>query len=411
VAAALDAMTSARLPIPTAVESRPITRTETKAPVVMLLVTNIGVGGAERHTVQLAKLLAGRFDVVLGYLKADQDAATRLRPNGLKSVACLDVKKRIDWGAVKRLAQLITTSEVDVVLCANAFPLLYVQLARWICRRRFEVVEIYHTTLVTDLAARLKLLIYRPLFWLSAHLVFVCDTQRRHCLKRGIWARRVTVIHNGIDIHHFSNALPKSNVTVRSKYGFEANDRVVGLCAVFRPEKAHGDLLQAIYRLKEAGICWKVLLIGDGPTRPAIEAEISRLGLSDDVRITGFVDDVRGAISACDVMVLVSVAVETFSIAALEAMALGKPMIMSDVGGAAELIRPGIDGWLFPPGDIEKLVALLTTMTDESRCTAMGAAARERVEKHFSQETMLDHYAALLNQLAGRTRSQGGNAQ
>ena len=396
-------MTSARLPVAMAAESRPTTRTQTKAPVVMLLVANIGVGGAERHTVQLANLLAGRFDVVLGYLKADQAAAAGLHPNGLKAVACLDVKKRIDWAAVKRLAQLITTSEVDVVLCANAFPLLYVQLARLICRRHFEVVEIYHTTLVTSLAARLKLLIYRPLFWLSARLVFVCNAQRRHCVRRGIWARRMTVIHNGIDIDHFSNSLPESNEALRSKYGFKANHRVVGLCAVFRPEKAHGDLLQAIHRLKKAGVVWKVLLIGDGPTRPAIEAEILRLGLSDDVRITGYVDDVRGAISACDVMALPSVAIETFSIAALEAMALGKPMIMSDVGGAAELIRPGIEGWLFPPGDIEKLAALLTTMVDESRCTAMGAAARRRVERHFSQETMLDRYVALLNGLAERT--------
>jgi glycosyltransferase involved in cell wall biosynthesis len=373
---------------------------------VMLLVSDLGFGGAERQTVQLAHLLADRFEVVLGYLKADNltvraqsPTAARIRRDRLKAVVCLDVRRRIDGPAVRKLAQTIETHDVQAVLCANTFPLLYAQLARCRLRRPLRVVEVYHTTLIESRAARLKLLSFRPLFWLSSQLVFVSEAQRRHCLRRALWARRVSVIHNGVDVGHFSPAaLPPSTP---GRYGFGAEDRVVGLCAVFRPEKAHGDLLEAVAALKARGAGWKALLIGDGPTRPAVEATIARCGLEDDVRITGYLDDVRAAVMACDVIALVSTSIETLSIAALEAMALGKPMLMSAIGGAAELVEPGVNGYLFPAGDVNALAQCLQAMADRSLCTRMGRAARQRVERLFSEDAMRARYVELIEGLLG----------
>jgi glycosyltransferase involved in cell wall biosynthesis len=119
--------------------------------------------------------------------------------------------------------------------------------------------------------------------------------------------------------------------------------------------------------LKARGVVWKVLLIGDGPMRPRIEADITRLGLRDEVRITGYLDDVREAVAACDLMALVSTSIETFSVAALEAMALGRPMLMSDIGGAAEQIEQGISGELFRAGDVEALTERLAALADRER--------------------------------------------
>jgi glycosyltransferase involved in cell wall biosynthesis len=373
-------------------------RAPSRRPVVMLLVSNLGVGGAERHTIQLAHLLAERFDVVLGYLKDEAAMAPQIRRDALRAVVCLGVARRLDKGAVRRLAGVFAEHRVDLVLCANTFPLMYAQLARWRHGSAVQVVEIYHTTLVASASARLKLLLYRPLFWLSRQLVFVCEAQRRHCLKRALWAPRVSVIHNGVDTAHFWRPGPPSP-QARARYGLQAEDRVVGLCAVFRPEKAHRDLLEAVAALKARGVVWKVLLIGDGPMRPRIEADITRLGLRDEVRITGYLDDVREAVAACDLMALVSTSIETFSVAALEAMALGRPMLMSDIGGAAEQIEQGISGELFRAGDVEALTERLAALADRERCAAMGRAARQRVERLFSQEAMRDRYVALVSEL------------
>lgn len=377
---------------------------------MLLLVSQLGIGGAERHTVQLANLLAERFDVVLAWLKDDDRLLSLVHRERLKALTCLGVERRLDLRAVRRLAGLIEEHRVDVVLCANAYPLLYAQLARAMNGARARVVEIYHTTLVTAPAARLRLLAYRPLFWLAHHLVFVCESQRRHCLPRALWAPHMSVIHNGVDLGHFRAAGLPGRDDVRARRSFATGDRVVGLCAAFRPEKAHRDLLEAVALARSRGTPWKVLLIGDGPLRGAIEADIERLGLVGDVRITGYLLDVRAEVAACDVIALVSHAVETFSMAALEAMALGRPLLMSRVGGAAEQVEDGVNGLLFPAGDVTALAHSLEVLAEPARREAMGRAARERVERLFAQPTMCQRYAALIESLAGRPQAAQSTA-
>ena len=98
-------------------------------------------------------------------------------------------------------------------------------------------------------------------------------------------------------------------------------------------------------------------------------------------------------------MALVSTSIESFSIAALEAMALAKPMLMSEVGGAAEQIEPGRHGDLFPPHDVKSLADRLQEMADPALCARMGAAARRRVEQRFSEQDMRRRYVDLIDDL------------
>ena len=376
---------------------------QARRPCVLLLVSTLGVGGAERHTITLANLLQDRFDVLLVSLKrgtaADEAMAGHVERRGLRALACLEVGTRFDKAAARRLAALVDEHEVGVVLCANTYPLLYAQWARFGLGARAKVVEVYHTTVVTGLSAQLELMFYRPFFWLASRLVFVCEAQRRYCTRRAIAAPHMEVIHNGVDTRRFSGEGLQDPALTRMAHGFSPGDRVVGLCAVFRPEKAHTHLLEAVALLKRRGIAWKVLLVGDGPERPRIEAAIERLGLQGEVRITGFLSDVREQVIACDAIALVSTAVETFSIAALEAMALARPMVMSEIGGAAEQVTHGVNGLLFPPGDVEALAACLERLSDPAVAVAMGRASRQRVERQFSQEAMLDRYVGLVESL------------
>ncbi len=105
----------------------------------------------------------------------------------------------------------------------------------------------------------------------------------------------------------------------------------------------------------------------------------------------------RADLAACDAVALVSVAVETFSIAALEAMAMAKPLIMSDIGGAREQVEPGRTGWLFPPGDVEALARCLEAAGDRALLHAMGRHSRERVVRDYAMEAMIERYVSLLN--------------
>jgi glycosyltransferase involved in cell wall biosynthesis len=167
---------------------------------------------------------------------------------------------------------------------------------------------------------------------------------------------------------------------------------VIGICAALRVEKAHGDLLQAVRRLRDSGVAAKVLIIGDGVQRAAIEEQIAALGLRDAATITGYKIDVRPYVAACDAMALVSHSVETFSIAALESMSLGKPIVMTDIGGAREQVTHGATGFLFEPGDIAALTQHLGALADRELRQRMGNLAAQTVREKFTVRAMLAAY-------------------
>ncbi|MEP7297021.1 MAG: glycosyltransferase family 4 protein [Burkholderiales bacterium] len=376
---------------------------------VVLLTSQLGIGGAERHTISLANLLGSEFRVALAYLKPRDDMIGLVRRESLLELCCLDARKRIDLQAARRLLALCQSHGARMIVCANAFALMHAQLARWLSPVPIVVVEIFHTTKPRTLKERLELAFYRPWFWAAHHLVFVCEAQRQYWRRRALWAPQTHMIYNGVDLSHFDPSRgADQSILTRAELGFEVGDRVVGICAVLRPEKAHVDLLAAVAQQAQDGQRWKVLMIGDGPLREPIEREIVRLGLSGSVRITGFQSDVRRWLAACDAVALVSTAIETFSIAALEAMAMGKPMIMSDLGGAREQVEHGVNGMLFPPGDVPALAKCLSECWAPGRTRQMGAAARSRVEREFSMETMIDRYVALFRRIFSAMRRGTG---
>jgi len=370
---------------------------------LLFIVNSLGFGGAEKNVVTLInKLDTARFRVSLAYLKDENELLPELDQTRLDGrVFCCNVSSKIALHAVRRLAQHIRDEAVDIVVCTNTYSLLYGWLARIVAGRSLRLVEVFHTTEFGSIKEKLHMLFYRPLFWVSDTLVYVCENQKKYWRLRVLRARNDTVIHNGIDIDRFTDryTLDEKN-SVRMSYGFRADDYVVGLCALMRPEKAHADLLRAVACLRVTNMSVKCLFIGDGPERSKIEAAIETMDLAPHVGITGLMADVRQTIAACDVMALVSHHVETFSVAALEAMALGKPMVMTEIGGASEQIVDGENGYLYERGDIGALAVALARLMEATKRDQMGNHARSTVARQFSVDTMVDAYDRLFVRLA-----------
>jgi glycosyltransferase involved in cell wall biosynthesis len=376
-------------------------------PGVLLVVSSLLLGGAEKHAVALANLLdTTRFRLTLCCVRAGDTLAGELDASRLDAFLELDVRQKFSWQAVERLAREIDRQSIDIVVCANGYPVLYALAASLRARRSVRVVEVFHTTRPGSLKARARMLLNWLLFRRCELLIYVSHTQRRYWRARGLRARRDVVIQNGVDIEHFTCRLTDAQrAQTRAGFGFAPGDYVIGLCASLRREKAHEDLLLALQRLRQAGVPAKALLIGDGPRRAHIEQRIAQLQLQGAVVITGYKPDVRPCIACCDVMTLTSHAVETFSIAALESMALGKPLVMSRIGGAAEQVQPGVNGLLFEPGDIATLAQHLAALADPQVRQTMGEAARRIVRAAFTVERMTAAYTSELLAL-GNTPQQ-----
>jgi glycosyltransferase involved in cell wall biosynthesis len=369
---------------------------------LLFLTASLSHGGAERHTVTLVNKLAERgHECHLAYIKDDAAQLERLR--GAASAQCLHARRYLDLKALQTLRRLVRQLAPTVLVAVNQYALLYASLAR----RRAALAVTFHSTFMRNAKERLQMLAYRPLFWGADCAVFMCEAQRRHWVQRGVFARSNAVIHNGVDAAYWQPAAAREAAAVRRVLGLAEDDYVIGMPAVLRPEKNPLLLVHAIERLRHAGLPARALMIGDGEMRPAVEELARRLGIAQAVSVTGLQQDVRPFLAACDAVALPSIT-ETFSLAALEAMALGRPVVHAQVGGAAELIRHADDGFLFPVGDGAALAARLAELAEPGLRRRMGARARLSVETRFTEAAMLDRYEAALSQLA-TTRSKHGN--
>jgi colanic acid/amylovoran biosynthesis glycosyltransferase len=163
-------------------------------------------------------------------------------------------------------------------------------------------------------------------------------------------------------------------------------------------QKGHALLIEAAARLAAEGRSFKLVLVGDGPLRSAIETEIARCNLQNHIEITGWAsnDAVRQFILASRALVLPSFA-EGLPVVIMEALALGRPVIGTYVAGIPELVEPGVCGWLVPAGSVTDLTAAMRTVLalPSDRLTQMGAAGTQRIAERHDVLKETEHLAQL----------------
>lgn len=207
----------------------------------------------------------------------------------------------------------------------------------------------------------------------------------------------MVTVHNGVDISRFADTLlPDEKDGLRRRLGIGDDELVVGMTAGFRPEKNHEEVFVAFSRLIREGLPVRLLLIGDGDRRGLLEREARKLGIDGRIVWAGFTGDPKGYLSIVDVGVLFSYAVETFSMAILEMMAMGRPVVAADIGGTREAVQDGVTGFLVPPRNVDALADRLGLLLRDPRLRrTCGAAARETVLKRFTKDLMAEKTARI----------------
>lgn len=219
--------------------------------------------------------------------------------------------------------------------------------------------------------------------------------------NEGIPASRIEVIHNGVDLESFSGDA-QARRRVRGELGIESDVPVVIQVARLDYLKDHITAIRAFEAVtREIPEC-QLLLVGEGPERPGIEAEIGKRGMEKRVRLLGLRTDVKQLLAAADLFLLTSIS-EGIPVTFIEAMACHLPIVSTDVGGVKEVVEDGRSGLLTAAGDDQMLAkSIVKLVRDPCLRRSMGDCGRARAEQFFSEREMHERYAALYQEMVRR---------
>jgi glycosyltransferase involved in cell wall biosynthesis len=365
-----------------------------------LLVT----GGTQRHLQQVLRLLdPARFRASVYTLMPGGDVEDELRAAGV-AVTSLSLGGRLVGAraaqAMLRAAGLVRASGVHVVHGYQWRPALVGALVARLARVPLVFASKRSLT-GDDTRARRA---WRAIGRRVDTLVVNAEAIRAEAQAHGV-ATRWAVIPSGVDVDRFRETPDAARA--KSALGLDPSRPVIGTVGRLESRKGHDDLLAAAHTVlaRANGLRPQLLVVGDGPLRRRLAEQAASLGIADSVRFAGHVADVRIPLAAMDVFVLSSNA-EGMSNALLEAMAAGRPVIGTAVGGTAEVLDGADRGLLVPPGDPDALGgAMLALLADRERARRLGEAGRRWVTETVGADAMVRRLEDLYEQ---RLAARGG---
>lgn len=377
------------------VRSRP----QARALSAIFVLNSLRVGGSETKTVRLVNALQAR-GVGVGIAYLDESDALLSVLDARVPIWCLERRGKFSPRALANLRRLIRRHAPSAVFSVNLYPALYLSLATRALSRRPRTIALLNTTSFPK-GEEWRRTFYRPFLRRMDELVYGCALQSREWAQfLGTKATCASVIYNGVDTEHFAPPEQRARASIRADLGLSPDTFVVGTVGRLAVEKNQRALIEALAALRARGTPAHVLIVGEGPKRAELERQAADAGLAEHVTLAGVHRDVRPLLSAMDVFVLPSTHIETFSNAALEAMAMRTPVILSRVGGATEMVRDGIDGYTLEVAQLSSELPTLLQRLYEDRALRerLARAARERVVERFSMQSMVDEFASLMRE-------------
>jgi glycosyltransferase involved in cell wall biosynthesis len=361
------------------------------------------VAGAEILTRDLIHRLRGNLEPTVICLDAVGQLGEDLRAEGV-DVVSLGRKPGRDWRVALRMARVIRERKLDVVHAHQYTPFFYAALAK-LAYPRFRLLVTEHGRHYPDHVYPVRRAMNRLLLDRLADAVTACSkfSARGLCHSDGFSGARIRVIDNGVAISEYGASWNKA--AAKRKVGLEPDRRYLMHAARHHPVKDQATLLEGFALAAPHLRDFDLLMVGDGPLRPALESQAARLGIADRVRFLGVRRDVPDLLRASEVFVLSSLS-EAASLTLMEAMATALPSVVTRVGGNPEIARDEMEALHFDRGDAEGLAAQLERLVrDPELARSLGMAARLRAEEHFDLDRTIAEYYRTYCELVGWTAS------
>lgn len=326
------------------------------------------------------------------------------RDLGLK-VDPLGKKFRYDLFSIPRLARLIMQHRIDILHSWEVNGAFYAcpagrlagvtQVNSWQIDPRESLKQIYRSEFLPQLAFRYYLWLMR----FCRRVITITPQLHRALIKGGVSPVKVMYIPNGIDVDAYDSS-DKTRRTMRAELKLPLDVTVVGTACRLQLIKNVPMLLKTAKRLIDAKEKVRFVIVGDGTERQTLEEMAAELKITEYVKFTGWRTDVPRLMSAFDIFVLTS-RDEGMPIAALEAMALAKAVVGTDVGAMRECVAHGQTGLLVPSDDVDQMAESLRLLVrNKDGARRLGEAGRARVKREFTKDIMvqrtIDVYSAAL---------------
>ena len=359
-------------------------------PAILQVLPALRSGGVERGTLEIAEAqIAAGFRAIVA--SAGGEMVPALEALGAKHIT-LPLTAKSPWAMWRNAAALAALARAEGVALIHARSRAPAWSALIAARRLgLPFVTTYHGAYNEGFPGKR---LYNSVMARGDRVIaishFIADLIRA---RHGVDEARLRVIPRGVDPRRFDPALVSAErlAALRAAWGVAEGQPIIMLPARVTRWKGQMVLVEAMAQLPGDALA---LLVGDAAERPAFQAElqarIAGLGLQDRVRLVGHATDMPAALMLADVVVHASTDAEAFGRTVIEAQAMARPVIASDLGAPRETVAEGITGWRTPPGDAAALAAALSralAMTDSERA-ALGARARAAVLSGYTTAAM-----------------------
>ncbi|HWB13979.1 MAG TPA: glycosyltransferase [Pirellulales bacterium] len=359
---------------------------------------SLTMGGGEVLAARIARRLKSRFRFVFFCLDELGTLGEELREEGFR-VRVLDRKPGVDFACIRRMARWLREEKIDVLHAHQYTPFFYAAVARWLNRRQ-GVIFTEHGRMFPDYPRRKRMLANRVLLGRRDRVIGVGQAVRQALIaNEGLKSERVGVIYNGINLAAYNDSPAADRDRVRLEFGWADDHFVIVQVARLNALKDHLTAVRAFERIHASLPEARLLIVGEGEEREAIEAEVGKRSLAEYVRLAGLRKDVPRLVGASDLLWLTSVS-EGIPLTLIEGMAAGLPVVATDVGGVSEVVEPNESGLLSPAGDDEGVAqAVLKLARDPALRQRLALAGKRRAFEQFSEDQMVAAYADLYEDL------------
>lgn len=355
------------------------------------------VGGAEKFLILLANALTKDVKTQIVVSLSDDNKA---QDEFNKVIRFLPLPRtgKFDFTPLRTLRRLIRTEKPDIIFCLNFFSFFLTKLIISGLKQKPLVIVSYHSTIPKNKKENNLNKLYMTFLTNKDLIITVSENQAKYtALKYRIPSMMFKTIHNGIDMNKWRLPDdPCEKIKLRNQYGIPENAAVIIMTAAFRPEKNHIGAIRSLQVLHSTYNQKAYLLfVGEGMLLEQCRLVAEKMEMSEFIKFAGGQSDVRPFYWASNLFTLCSTSVETFSIAALEAMACGLPVVLTNIGGASEMISEGLNGFLCEPivDDIAR------KWSKALQFDFSAETIHDFVSRNFSAEKMIGEYTRTLQLL------------